>query len=406
MARLGDGGQDTMDRALITRRALVGGAAVASLIRPRPVVAQTTGVWPIFLKWDAWYDAEAEVTRRYHVQLSPQRWQFRAPWFCKVLGSDRITCEGTQADADIEIQAAAAAGIKAWSFVWYGPKASGTPADANLWKGWQLYDSSTYKSSLKWCGHIGIASLGFNPWSDTAGWQANCNYWVSHFNTSNYLKIGGRPVVTIRWHESELSPNFAGSTANVTTACNYLRSQSVAAGAGNPYIIAMGDPWGADRTSAEIMSIVTGDCISNYSPTQRPVAMPATAAQMYAEVAALWTANVATGHKVAPNACLGWDVRPQVEQPLANSSRVPWVGTSQYYVRGTNAEIAGHLQQCIDFIGANPVACSDKIMIVYAWNECAEGGTSGMPTLGDPPTGSPPTTALLTAIKPVLTAAA
>jgi hypothetical protein len=384
-----------MDGAVITRRGLIASAAAASVIRPRPLRAVTTGVTPIFINWNPWYENTAIVTTQFHAQLSPNRWQFRAPFSCEVLGSDRITCVGSQATMDIEIQAAANAGIKAWMYVWYGGNASG-PGDAAMHKGWQTYDSSTHKNTLKWCANIDIGALGNDPWSNTAAWHANCDFFVNHFKQSNYLKVGGRPVVFVNWQQSALSTHFANSTANTIAACNWLRSQSVAAGAGSPYLIAMQDLSGAVTTS-QIKTWINGDAVSGYVASQalQFQALPETAATLYSRTQSHWGTQISAGDKTVPIAMLGWDSRPLIEMPEYSRGHIPWIGHNQYYTRGTNAEIANHMQACVDFIGANQPICDSKLMLVYAWNECCE-----------PPAGSPPTTALLGAIKPVLTAAA
>ena len=131
-----DLGQSIVDGDVITRRGLIASAAAAALIRPRPVLAQTTGVTPVFINWNPWYaPAAAVVSRMYPNALSKPEFQFRAPWFCDVRGSQRIACEGAQADMDIEIRAANNAGIKAWAWIWYGPGASGALGNPDLHKG-------------------------------------------------------------------------------------------------------------------------------------------------------------------------------------------------------------------------------------------------------------------------------
>jgi len=396
---------------MISRRHFLAAGAAAALIRPKPALSQTTGVTPVFIKWDAWYDNTSDTSAQInHQQLSPNRWQFRAPWFCDVLGTERITCAGTQAHVDIELQAAAAAGIKAFCYVWYGGDATGAGLSIAYHKGWQLHQSSLYKDLTKWCGYIGLNKFGFNPWSNTAGWHANCDIWANdYFKRSNYLKVGGRPVVFIPWQPTVLTSHFANSTADTITAFNYLRSQSIASGAGDPYIISTGDLSGATN-SVTAKPWITGDAVSSYianSAISYP-ALPQPAADLYTRTAGFWAGGtmVGSGSKTVPIAMMAWDKRPRIELPEFGSISTPWVGHQQYYTRGTPAQMAGHLQDCVNFIGANQPACDSKIMWVYAWNECSEGGPGGVPTIGDPPTGSPPTTALLTAIKPVLTAAA
>jgi hypothetical protein len=390
---------------MITRRALIGSAAVASLLRPKPILAQTTGVTPIAIRWDAWYST-AQPGVQAHNGLGAQRWQFRAPWYSRVISDYRIECIGTQAHMDIEIQAAANAGIKAFLFNWTGGGADGVnpPAEPSFFIAHQLYQASPNKALIKWCGDVAPLAVGYNPYSNTAGWHANANQWVGYFQQSNYLKVGGRPVLFVTW--SEDLTYFGGVQANITASFAYLRSQSIAAGAGDPYLIVMGDPYGVTRTASQALPIIGGQAISSYQPNVYAGNATATAADLNSQAAAWWASQVATGNKVAPNAIVGWDTRPVVQMPPTWIPRVPWLGNNLYFTPSTNAEVAAQFQSCVNFIGSNQPACDSKIMLMYSWNECYEGGKALIPTIGDPPTGTPPTTGLLTAIKPVLTAAA
>jgi len=394
--------------ARLSRRALLGTAAAASLIRP--AAAQTTGVTPIFIRWDAWYSTVGSVTP-YQNALSPQRWQSRAPWFSEVVSPHRVISEGTQANMDLEILAAQNAGIKAWAFDWYSPGTGSPPqppGSVGLSAGWNLFNTSPNKSLIKWCLALeGAKNLGYAPWSNTAGWHANVDQLVGLLQQSNYLKVLGRPVVFCRWQAPDVATYFAGSNANVTTAFNYLRTQCAAVpGLGDPYIIAMGSPYDSTVSSSVIKPIITADAISNYIPNIAYTSLPNTAADLFTRTSSWWASQLATGNKMVPNAVLGFDNRPLGQLPPFASGRTPWFGNDAYYTLPTPAQSAAHLQSCIDFIGANVAACESKMMLVYAWSENAEGGVVGMPTIGDPPTGSPPTTNLLSAIKPVLTAAA
>jgi hypothetical protein len=213
---------------------------------------------------------------------------------------------------------------------------------------------------------------------------------------------------------NSLTTYFANSAANSQATFAYLRSQSIAAGAGNPYIMAMGNlsNFSADNPPAGKI-LIAADAVSSYvasSVLQFATGLPETMATLMTRNAQYWASSyqVGSGQKTVPMCMLGWDKRPRYELPgfSDGTSYIPWVGHQQYYTRGTNAEIASNLQACINFIGSHQPICDSKIMLVYAWNECAEGGTAGVPTLTDPPVGTPPSSNLLNAIKPVLTAAA
>jgi hypothetical protein len=56
---------------------------------------------------------------------------------------------------------------------------------------------------------------------------------------------------------------------------------------------------------------------------------------------------------------------------------------------------AEHLRAAVEFIDSHDLACPSKVLLIYSWNECEEGGAL-VPSLGDPQ-GS-----YLTAIAPVI----
>ena len=79
----------------------------------------------------------------------------------------------------------------------------------------------------------------------------------------------------------------------------------------------------------------------------------------------------------------GWDRRPRVEHPVPWEAawQKPNVGLDKYYVSPTPTELAGHLGEAFDWIGARAAQCPAQTVIIYAWNEHDEGGWL-CPTLG------------------------
>jgi hypothetical protein len=59
----------------------------------------------------------------------------------------------------------------------------------------------------------------------------------------------------------------------------------------------------------------------------------------------------------------GWDPRPDTTR----------LG-EPYWAQATPQEIAAHLQNALQWIGANSCAAEANVISIYAWNEITEGG--------------------------------
>jgi hypothetical protein len=103
-----------------------------------------------------------------------------------------------------------------------------------------------------------------------------------------------------------------------------------------------------------------------------------------------WDAYREVGLRVLPWVTTGWDPRPLVENPVSWSTWDP-DGWAQ---PGTPAEIATHLEQALTWTATFPEAADAGAVLMYAWNEFAEGGWL-CPALREG-------TARLDAIRPVL----
>jgi hypothetical protein len=373
----------------------------ASLVRSRAAAAAPAGITPVFIRWDAWYSQDPPA-RWAQDALGPRQWQFRAPWFASVVAPDHIEASGGQAEMDLEIDAAAAAGIKAWAFNWYVPAAGGPPGAPAMARGWQLYRSSRRRSKVRWCALAAPGYLGALPWSNGDARRAAIDAWLGYFGEPDYLTcLGGRPVLFILWSDADVATYFDAAPRNVARALADLRSRCAAARIGDPYVVVMN---GGAATAAATMRAIGADAISAYIPALRLTETPSPAATLDAQAEAFRRSLVDTGAPVVPNAITGWDTRPRRMTP------VPWEhgrrpsDLDRYVAAASPDEVALHLRRAVRFIGENARSCPSRLMLVYSWNECDEGGNVAMPTLGDPPVGNPPTTRMLTAIGPALRA--
>ena len=84
-----------------------------------------------------------------------------------------------------------------------------------------------------------------------------------------------------------------------------------------------------------------------------------------------WEAGKATGANVVPIVSSGWDNRPFLENPA------PWYScaSTNYTLPPTPDQLANHLADALDWTGRNRASVTQaNTVLIYAWNEHAEGG--------------------------------
>ena len=362
--------------AMISRRALLAGLGLSALVGPAKASSGTIfGAW----RWDAYYGL---TSRSAYVEniLGPSYWQYRAPWFTKITGTNTISLStaggATQANLDLELQAAHAAGVQYWAYDAYFTT-SGQPCDSDytctfnfgFMQAWKLHQSSAYSALVKW-------AWNYQDPGSASAMAAQIANVASYMGASNYLTVlGGRPVFY-----------FLTSTTSTTYAAQItaLRTAVMALGKPNPYVVAVNLQSSASTVVATALAI-GADAISNYS-----YFTVSNFAQMTSVLGGNWTAfaaaATAAGLGFVPNCCLGADRRAQFE----SVSGVPWANHMYFVPPGTNAERVAQVQAAITFTLANAAVCSSTLIVAYAWDELTEGGGGLIPTLGDPPASTPP----------------
>lgn len=266
--------------------------------------------------------------------LGPNKYHFRLPFFGVETGTNTVQArELTQTVMDQDIAYAKSASIDYWAFVFY-PDGSGMDLARNL------YSSSTHKNDVNYCFI-----------------QAPTSYFttlVSRFTEANYQKVlGNRPLLYI----------FDASAYSASEIAN-LRSQTIAAGLGTPYIVVMAF---TTTTASEGAMALGADAISSYCSG-------ISNGDPYLGLAnsdtGRWNDYKNTGRKVVPWVTTGWDPRPRIDNPVAWISYYPnnWGQTA------TPAEIATHLQEGLNWVDSNPTVADANTLLMYAWNEFDEGG--------------------------------
>ncbi len=353
------------------RRLVVNGLATAALAA-LPARAQTprraiAGA----IRWDAWYDSENRAA--VEASLGPAQWQPRAPWFARVLSPMAISIDGDrQSIIDAEIAYAAAAGLRYWAYVWYGP-------DDGMQHAWRLHQSSMLRDRMNWC-----LLWQFTDLAGSARFARNLADTVGYFKQANYQKVlGGRPLLYLFVDApAALGKAWGGDWFEVRRALEGLGSACRSAGIARPYLVVM---FGAPAKAAEILDQIGGDAISNYTGPV-PHGAPVPYEQLDASVRRYWVSQAKTGKPVVPIAMLGWDRRPREEHPPPwEPRRKAGAKVASYVTAGTVTERASHLRAAVDFIADNAAICPSTALLIYSWNECDEGGGCLCPSLGDPP---------------------
>ena len=273
---------------------------------------------------------------------------------------------------DAEIAVAAVSGIKFWAFVWY-------PSDSSLRIAWDLYQSSRIRHRINWCGVLSTNSLGSMPF-DNGNRREILKLWVDYMTAASYQKINvngieNRPLLYLLWRRNDIQRFFGGDLKNVAIALNFLREGVIAAGLGSPYVVILDGVEGA-----QVAPEIGAQAISNYiSGFKREPLGPYK--HLDEQTRSYWVKLASTGSAIVPIAMVGWDTRPRHE------TAGPWYSAAtnpdQYYALATPPELAEHIRAAVRFVHDNPRACPSKVLLIYSWDECDEGGCL-MPTHGDP----------------------
>jgi hypothetical protein len=290
------------------------------------------------IRWDGWCGDRHPVGVQLERVMAPARYHERLPFYASVResGDIQVRCV-TQDTMDREIAFAAKAGIDYWAFDWYAP---GT----GLALARDLYLASTQRNAVKWC-----VILTPQPFT-----TADCSWLIEQFHTPNYqCVLNGRPLVYV-FQAAKTHRNLVQS----------LRRDTVQAGLATPFIVFMG--WSA--AIAETAEACGADALGAYVT---PLDGGRTFAACMAHERERWQQLRATGCQVVPTVTTGWDPRPFVHTP------VPWykgASPDNWVERGTPEEIAAQLRAGLDFVAEHPEATLANSLLIYAWNENAEGG--------------------------------
>lgn len=342
------------------------------------------------IRWDSWYSNQGDALQGQN-SLSPAQWNFRAPWF-STANPNILRSNGSQTNMDLEIQCAANAGLKYWAFDQFDPNGS----DSMFLNAWNFYQASSKNNLINWCW-MGFGDPSY--FGSTGNFSTQVAQFVTWFQQSNYQKVlTNRPLLYLDFTAAPAS--FGGSVSNFNAMLSALASACTTAGLGVPYLVVCGGMPLNHNFAVQI----SADAISAYAAVVVNPAQPSPYSTLVSTAEGFWTQMASSGSNIVPCCIVGWDTRPRKQNPPTYSlpTYVPaYSGLLNYFTPGSTSAIAAHVQDAVNYIGANPTIVPSAAILIYSWTECDEGGGCLIPTIGDPPqVGN--TTNVLTAIGAVL----
>jgi hypothetical protein len=301
------------------------------------------------IRWDAgWVGDVSPISAYTQKQMSPEKFRFRTPFFATIHKPDSVTFKYTQAIMDQEIAYAKNAGINYWLYNWYPKGGFDIPLNLHL--------SSTHRDDVK------FAYIFYST-----NWQYVKNelpLTMNRMKMSNYMKIDGKPLVFLMHNTWTL------------TDINQLKSEAKKAGIPAIYLVIMEwtGPTAIEKCSSYGAQASSAYC--NWGDGGISYSAMAEATENK------WDTYKSPSFGFIPFVTTGWDPRPIIEyyhglskaDSISISAWYPKPAEDHWMQTATTDEVAAHLKAGLDWVKNNPTYSKPKTVIMYAWNECSEGG--------------------------------
>lgn len=321
---------------------------------------------PCAIRWDAWYDTNSSSAKAQN-SLSDAKWLNRAPSHCTVGAEDKLACTGTQNVIDDEIRAATEiGGLDCWAFVQYEP-------GSTLRKAWELFQTSALRERMKWTW-ITTPAL-FHSGKER---ELFLQQLAQQMAQSNYLKVlSNRPLLFLMWSDQEFHDVFHNDFHELKKTLESLNNNVISLGYSRPYYVIFR---GAPEKGAELVNEIGADAIGSYSVTVNSGGNHSYSS-LIDQTQLFWQRMAATGVEYVPILMTGFDQRPIIERPMDNrhfDSQTP------FYFAATDKELTQQLRNALRLVKESSEKIPSQVLLIYSWNEDAEGGGSLNQTLGDP----------------------
>ncbi|MBQ6107594.1 MAG: glycoside hydrolase family 99-like domain-containing protein [Thermoguttaceae bacterium] len=331
------------------------------------------------IRWDAWYGTIPDEGLRAATSwpganpeskagpnpggeaqrnLKPERFEYRRPFFSTMdEKGNLVEINGNRQEVmDQEIDYAVRAGLDFWAFTVY-------PEDCPLSLCFQKFISSPKKDQMKFCFFLVCASA-YGRFADDPEIR---EYVLRYVTDPSYLKVqGNRPVFYVGF----LNPEIDAKLKNGVWAefCEKVQAK----GLGKPYVVT--DHGHSPEFLKNYVAEMGFDAVGRYCHTDS-TAENAPYAQLVQQ-AEEWTKSCKdAGLNVSPICMTGFDRRPRFISPTSwELWHKPGEFLERFFQSGTPEEIADHIARNVDFLRKSPNADGVNLVLIYAWNECDEGG--------------------------------
>ena len=266
-----------------------------------------------------------------------------------------------------QINFAADAGLKFWAFCWYCPE-NGEPTNLN--EALDLYLAAPNHARLQYCLMVANhAPYRIGP----KHWPAISAQWIELFKKPTYLTVDGKPLLII-FSPGEIIRSF-GTTDAVKAAFDQLRADAKAAGLPGVTIAACTLPGPENGWDDLYYSRICGyDVYTGYNYHTAIQMDPAGKKQAYDSLIPghefVWNRFAEIGRlPYIPCVTSGWDKRPWEKLDLPASQQ------DIYFPDRSPAKVETFVGKAMDWVQAHPdKVTKEKLILLYAWNEYAEGG--------------------------------
>lgn len=315
------------------------------------------------------------IPSHYELTNPPAGYPYSPDWRKHFPGREPLTgwYDDTQGEVNREIRIAARGGLDYFVFDWYTNRDNTQypGAEQNLDNGLSFYLTAPDNSLMKFAIDY-INSTNSNPpyaITTAAEWDSATTQWVQYFENPQYLKVNGEPVFIV-YSASDFESQWGGA-AGAEAALDILIQKAQAAGFPG-VLIGGGLQWpGNNGTYATSFARDGYDFYTTYNPL--PFAELPAGPMPYKNQASIlqqdWAAFQSDSSvPFVPVVAQGFDPRPD----LGPNPDDP------YLVDGTPSEFGQMLrlaQQAVDTEPGLRLPGSDQgLVLIYAWNEIAEGG--------------------------------